>query len=168
MSRDRSSIVESILGPYDTSVFRFPARVPRVFQLFADSREYSPGGGGDRGEGTRRTRERERSGISWHAISKWYDEYRRAHLGRLTFLQRWFFFLISLGGMSVTKKKKKKASIEDYARSVYACSWITVEFDLEFINNRWKVKMKFGWLDLKINVFLSSWFPIQQYIGIDE
>lgn len=60
MSRDRSSIVESILGPYDTSVFRFPARVPRVFQLFADSREYSPGGGGDRGEGTRRTRERER------------------------------------------------------------------------------------------------------------
>lgn len=115
-----------------------------------------------------RERERERSGISWHAISKWYDEYRRAHLGRLTFLQRWFFFLVSLGGMSVTKKKKKKASIEDYARSVYACSWITVEFDLEFINNRWKVKMKFGWLDLKINVFLSSWFPIQQYIGIDE
>ena len=45
--------------------------------------------------------------------------------------------------MSVTKKKKKKASIEDYARSVYACSLITVEFDLEFINRsiideKWK------------------------------
>lgn len=123
MSRDRSSIVESILGPYDTSVFRFPARVPRVFQLFADSREYSPGGGGDRGEGTRRTRERERE--IGYFVARDLEMIRRVSTstpGTTNVSSTMIFFSYFAWRDERYKKEKKKASIEDYARSVYACS----------------------------------------------
>lgn len=136
----------------------FPVR--RV-ELFADSREYSLGEIEEKERGRRREREIEREyrvfrGTRFQNDTTSIDEHTwDVHL---TFLNDDFFlFSFHFAGRALQNRKKKRL----FTRALVFL--FTVEFDRNYwlINNRWKVK----WIgvDLKINVFLSSWFPIQQY-----